>query len=1178
VVNEGNSQLQEKTLASTYDGRHLVLDITISGHKAKAMIDSGAQSNFISPNLVNKLELPWVKKNEPYRLRTVEGELVAYDQGIVERETAPLSIHIEGKEHLFGLDITEISQHEIILGIPWLRASNPRVNWRTGQLQWDMPGSTSVTEKRSRKDPSHDGGKEALRIYVITKEPTLIPKEIPKEYLKYSKLFSDELETGLPEHSRWDHEINLQPGTEPRFSKIYPQNPAQEIALKEYLEENLRKGYIRPSTSPAGYPLLWVPKKNGKLRPCIDYRELNNITIKNRYPLPLITELKDKLYKAKWFTTLDLKGAYNLIRMKGGDEWKTAFRTTKGHFEYLVMPFGLTNAPATFQTMIDHVLRRQLDRFVVVYLDDILIFSETLEEHKKHVHEILQTLQDNKLLVEREKCEFHKQKVEFLGYEILPGEVRMSPSKIESIREWPVPDTVTKVRGFLGFANFYRKYIRGYGGIAIPLTDLTKKDQPFIWADREQEAFEKLKQSILDEPVLKTADPSKPFEVETDASDFALGGQLGQRDDEGRLHPVAFYSQKLHGPQLNYQIHDKELMAIIEAFKEWKHYLSGTTHKVKVYTDHKNLTSFTSTKELNKRQTRWAEFLSEFNFEIIYRKGSDNGRADALSRREDLKPDQEVERVALLKTTEQGNLELGTRYLDTTWKVEPEDKWTSRFKLCYTNDDLLEHWKTNPHLRKKQDCFYYKDDQYVPQDLQESLVKQIHEHKLHGHQGVYKTIQRIRRSYNFPNLREIVQRVIHECDVCNKAKASRHLPYGELQPISPPARAWETVALDFIVKLPLSIEPMTKARFDSIMVVTDKLTKYAYFIPYMESSTATDLAYTFLREIISRHGVPKTLISDRDKLFTSNFWRSLMQQLGVKHKLSTAFHPQTDGQTERLNQMLEQYLRSYINYQQNNWVQLLPTAQMAYNSSENESMKMTPHKANYGYDYDITTTKPTDTEAPMATIMVDSLTEIQKNLQQEWIFLQNRMKHYANQKRLPAPTLKEGDKVYLLRKNVKTTRPSDKLDWKKLGPFKIKKKLSDINYTLSLPHGMRIHPTFHISLLEPAPRNAEIDVHTEIIPEQSIEYEVEKILRTRKGKKEKEYLIKWKNYPNSENTWEPESNLTNCFDLMKYLQPEPQSKQRTNQWHPSHQPKERFQPPPTLSEPRRSRRSPASPH
>jgi hypothetical protein len=470
-------------------------------------------------------------------------------------------------------------------------------------------------------------------------------RSVPTEYWRYDKLFEERTgEDALPEHTRWDHEIPLEPGTQPRFHKVYPLNELQRRELKEYVQKALRKGHIRPSTSPAGHPILFVPKKNGELRMCVDYRSLNDITIKNRYPLPLITEIRDKLYGAQWFTALDLTGAYNLIRIKEGEEWKTAFRTQEGHFEYLVMPFGLTNAPATFQSMINHVLREFLDQFVMVYLDDILIFSRTLEEHKEHVHQVLQRLQDAKLLVEPKKSKFHTQQVEYLGLTIEPGRVRMQDSKIEAVKDWPRPQNVKDVRGFLGFTNYYRRFIKNYSKIASPLTDLTKgKGSDIQWNDKTEQAFQRIKEAILEEPILAMPDPDREFEVETDASDFAIGGQLGQRDSEGRLHPIAFFSKKLNGPELNYQIHDKELMAIIEAFKEWKPHLSGTTHQVKVYTDHKNLTYFTTTKELNKRQTRWAEFLSEFNFRIIYRKGSENGRADALSRRTDHEQDQAPE-------------------------------------------------------------------------------------------------------------------------------------------------------------------------------------------------------------------------------------------------------------------------------------------------------------------------------------------------------------------------------------------------------------------------------------------------------------------------------------------------------------------------------------------------------
>jgi hypothetical protein len=271
-----------------------------------------------------------------------------------------------------------------------------------------------------------------------------ILQKAPRQYRrKYRKLFSPTLETVQPLHSQWDHCIDLMDGKTTKFFPIYNLNEVELKTLREWITEQLEKGYIRPSTSPAGYPVMFVPKKNGKLRLVIDYRQLNEITIKDRTPLPLITEIRDRLTGANWFTALDLKGAYNLIRIREGDEWKTAFRTRYGLFECLVMPFGLTNAPATFQRMINHVLRAYIDDFVIVYLDDILIFSKTLEEHEEHVHKVLQTLQDANLLVELEKCSFHVQEVKFLGHLISPGQVRMDPDKLKAIRDWEFPETST---------------------------------------------------------------------------------------------------------------------------------------------------------------------------------------------------------------------------------------------------------------------------------------------------------------------------------------------------------------------------------------------------------------------------------------------------------------------------------------------------------------------------------------------------------------------------------------------------------------------------------------------------------------------------------------------------------------------------------------------------------------
>ncbi|WPJ64059.1 hypothetical protein SMAC4_09794 [Sordaria macrospora] len=647
--------------------------------QAMAMIDSGSSINLITPQTVNDWKIPWVLKKRPYRVYTFEGKSPSYEQGQVLRETVPLKVTINGDEQEIVFDITPIGKHDAILGRPWLRKYNPDIDWVNGTIkQWKPPVDKNPIEEVSVTDrkgwhPSLYETKPPLEpsrmVMFINNYPEEGPppepppktadeqlKDVPLQYRGY-KIFRSSSECTLPAHGPWDHEIPLKEGAKPKYQKIYQLNAAQMKALKEYIDERLKLGHIRESQSPWGSPILFVPKKDGELRLVIDYRHLNSDTIKNRYPLPLIQEMRDRLGKATIFSKFDLTSAFSQIRMKKGEEIKTAFRTPLGHYEYRIMPQGLTNAPASFQARIDAVLKQFAGEFVMAYIDDIIVFSENEEQHQKHVHKVLAALEKAGLSVNPKKSEFHKEQVDFLGYRISPGQIRMDPTKIKDIAEWPAPITVTGVRGFLGFVNFYRRFIKGFGGIAKPLNDLTKKDAVFNWTKECDDAFNKLKQMILDDPILMLPDPDKEFEVETDASDWAMGGQLGQRDDQNRLHPIAFFSKAFRGPELNYPIHDKELMSIIWAFKEWRPWLSGTKEPVKVYSDHKNLTYFTSTKELNQRQTRWSEFLSQFNFNIYYRKGSENARADALSRQEDLKVNKEVTMsAALFQPNKDGSL------------------------------------------------------------------------------------------------------------------------------------------------------------------------------------------------------------------------------------------------------------------------------------------------------------------------------------------------------------------------------------------------------------------------------------------------------------------------------------------------------------------------------------------
>ncbi|KAG1925598.1 hypothetical protein F2P79_025429 [Pimephales promelas] len=381
--------------------------------------------------------------------------------------------------------------------------------------------------------------------------------------------------------------------------------------MKQYIEEELAKGFIRPSTSPAAAGFFFVKKKDGGLRPCIDYRGLNDITVKYRYPLPLVPAALEQLRQAKYYTKLDLRNAYNLIRIREGDEWKTAFSTTSGHYEYSVMPFGLSNSPSVFQAFMNDVFRDMLDRWVIVYIDDILIYSNSLEEHVQHVRSVLQRLIQFHLYAKMEKCEFHQTSISFLGYVISQDGVAMDEKKVRGVVDWPIPQTVKELQRFLGFANFYRRFIRNF----------------------TQQAFQELKKRFTTAPILRHPDPERQFIVEVDASNTGVGAILSQRQgNPAKMFPCAFFSRKLSPAERNYDVGNRELLAMKLALEEWRHWLEGAIEPFIVLTDHKNLEYLRSAKRLNPRQARWALFFTRFNFTVTYRPGSKNTKADALSR------------------------------------------------------------------------------------------------------------------------------------------------------------------------------------------------------------------------------------------------------------------------------------------------------------------------------------------------------------------------------------------------------------------------------------------------------------------------------------------------------------------------------------------------------------------
>ena len=934
-------------------------------------------------------------------------------------------------------------------------------------------------------------------------EGSRAPSVIPEIYKEFELLFREETTAkALPRHQPWDHKIELEPGKEPTFGPIYQLSKTELEVLRGYIDENLKKGFIRESKSSAGYPILFA-KKDGSLRLCVDYRKLNDITIKNRYPLPNITEMRDRLSNAIIFTRLDLRGAYNLIRIAAGEEWKTAFRTRFGHYEYMVMPFGLTNAPATCQALINNVIRAHLDRTAIAYLDDILIYSENEKDHERHVKEVLECLRAAGLLLKPEKCEFHKDRVTFLGCVVTTNGIEMDPDKIESIREWPRPTNVKELQALLGFLNYNRQFIPGYSQKALPLTKLTRKDTPYQWGKEQEQAFQQLKECSMKPPVLVTFKEGMPIRIETDASDQAMGACLCQ-ERQGKWHPIAYYSRKMPGAEQNYDIHDKELLAIVEALDHWRVYAESCS-ELTIFTDHKNLLQFTTTKKLNRRQVRWSEQLGQYKFKILYTPGKDNGRADALSRRQDLMEGKDEIIAPILKQDKDGSLTAShTLY--------------SAFRIYPTEDNL---GKSNGnHIE-------------VPEELIQTVIERHHDDPMCGHPGIAKTMELISRNYRFSKMKDEVTAYIRKCISCQKNKSARHPKYGQLQLATVPEAPWDEVTMDFVVKLSKSKDPATDEPYDSIMVIVDKLTKYAIMVPFKETFNAEQLGHVLLDRLIRDHGIPKGITSDRDKLFTSNYWRTLIGAIGTKLRLSTAFHPQTDGQTERTNQTMEAYLRHYVNSSQNNWVTLLPTAQLAYNNARSETTQISPFFANFGKHPNLFMETKHHPKAQQGMLKVEEMKKLHQELGQHIEDNGTRMKSRFDQKTKMAPQLKEGDKVYLLTKNLKSKKKDrkriKKLSHVKVGPFLIKASKGAVNYELALPPDARVHPVFHISLLEPADPSTPLQETFHFKNQEKDMFEVERIL----DYQDQLYLVKWKGYPTSENTWEPKEHLEDCQGLLR---------------------------------------------
>jgi hypothetical protein len=903
----------------------------------------------------------------------------------------------------------------------------------------------------------------------------------------------------------------------------------------------------------------------------------------------------------------------------------------------MVMPFGLTNAPATFQAYINEALDGLLDVICVAYLDDICIYSKTEEEHTEHVRLVLDRLRQFGLYVKLSKCEFSKKEIRFLGFIVGTNGIRMDPAKIGTVADWETPKSFRDVQVFLGYANFYRRFILRYSKVARPITDLLigmqrgRKSGPFLWTDEADKAFRKLKTCFTTAPILRLYDPSLPIRVETDASGYAIAGIISQlfvdpKAEQKVWHPIAYFSRKMSAAERNYDAHDAELLAIVHCFREWRHYLEGAQHTIQVITDHDNLKYFMSTKRLNRRQTGWAEELAAYDFNIFFRKGKLNP-VDGLSRRPDYEEHAEERDQTILPTlrnklrsrrllpdhqegtdaifaasisvTGSCNVPEAKINLDTSLQTfltsdevassignagsnlpiseksvdeldeelyrlhctlprriavmalgveplhdeEPSASLISLLVKLQSGDDWSKRkewesleggkvlggefqgvWTVDRHgLVRKDGKVYVPDDSAIRKEI----LRLNHDDPWQGgHAGRDRTIENIARYYWWPGMKQAVRKYVEGCDSCQRMNYRRHKPYGLLQPLPMPTAPWKDIAMDFITDLPPSL--FRRNAYDSILVVVDRYSKMVVFIPCTKDIDAIELAEALESHVIKYLGMFESCVSDRGSLFTSGWWSTFCHYWNIKRRLSTAFHPQTDGATERQNQTLEIFLRSYVNYHQDDWARLLSAAQFRLNDSVNTVTGVTPFSLVLSYAPTMRMNPAEDSmasgEAPDARHEVEVREKLSKTYQEMWARAQETAKNYYD-KRRKIQSFREGQEVLLSAKNIRVRKPCKKLTDRFLGPFRVIKKIGENAYQLELPECYgRLHNTFHVSLLEPYVRREGEEPPGPVDIEED-KFLVESILDERSKHGKPEFLIKWLGYPEHESTWEPLEHL-----------------------------------------------------
>ena len=1069
---------------------------------------------------------------------------------------------------------------------------------------------------------------------VKAKSPTIaqLKKKIFKKFHDLVNRWNSIETNKIPSHREWNHRIDLKSESTSSFKKIYELSRNQTLMMKKYIDDMLNKEFIRFSHFEYAVSILIVKKSEGKLRICVDYKALNALIIKNRNASFLIRDILARLCSVKIYSKFDIIAAFNEVRMRSGNEKKTAFLTRYDLYEYVVMSFGLCNASNIFQAFINNTFREYLNDFCSEYLDDIIVYNNTKEKHVKHVRKMLKRFENANLFLDIDKCEFFVISIKYLRLIITIENVKMDFKKMNVIVSWKPPRCVKDVQIFLDFVNFYRKFILKYSRLTVLLSKLTKTaEQRFAYSwnvnDSEKRAFQALKLIFITASILQHFNSDLKTWIEIDASNYVIAVVLFQREANGELHLVVFMFKKMSSTKCNYEIYDKEFLTIVRTFEKWRSECAKifVKNSVKILTNHKNLKHFMSFKQLNRKQSRWTEFLIEFNFKIAYRSGIQDIKFDSLTRRSQNLPERhdderhQYNHRTLLKTH---HLKSGVRKaIAVTSALMNENKKTiislvammyelsekklyaneksikessaskflevdsssekslekslddqliaqpdimQRIETAYSSDVTLQRImkiKRN-NLRRvlsniikkdvrlelddceiKNELFWVKNKLYVfdKEKLHNAILKDIHESLSDEHAKRATIYDRLSKEYYWPHMTNTVARYIKVCIHCKRIKTYKKEKQKLFKSLPISKRYFQDIAIDFITSLSICVRH--GRRYQHVMTVMNRLFKKKKFIA-LNSLKVEAIVQAFLEWIWREKNYFSSIVSNRKSQFISHFWKRLCERIETNFKLFTAWHSETDDLTERANQILKHYLRTYVNFNQDDWVDHLLIAEFEANSTKTSSTGIEPflttkkYLSRSGLELPTPVVETATQKKEMRNVdkFIAHNETLKKYLRDELKWAQTKMKEQTNRNKHFVSKFRINDMMMLNARHLIIIKSNRKLDYRNLNSFKIIRAIDNNAYELKLSEIMNeMFPVFHSWFLhfennnlmseqkDHEPASVATDAQEKL-------YDVEKILNSKIDKRMNDsntkrkdclcYKIRWMNWERNNQKFE----------------------------------------------------------